>query len=208
MDAVFGLLALALGAGFTLYGLFLLVFRAGRRMRGLWITLLSPVATIIALFLIINVLLPAPEGWPDRASYDAATSEGISDPDEWARISAERAEEARAKAEAEAEAKRAEEAARIAAEEAAEAEKRRKGFHCFSAWDNSIRGFRDEVKAQMREPDSFEHIQTRITPVSEAGTHVAYMSYRARNGFGGMNVGEAVAVIRNEDCSHTVVKAE
>lgn len=34
----------------------------------------------------------------------------------------------------------------------------------------------------MRDPDSFEHIETRITPVTEGGTHQLVMKYRAKMG--------------------------
>lgn len=90
------------------------------------------------------------------------------------------------------------------AQEMKEREKRRKGFHCLSGWDGSHRGVKDYTKKNMREPDSFEHIETRITPVDDNGRHTLSMTYRARNGFGGMNVAVAVATIRNADCSATI----
>lgn len=115
----------------------------------------------------------------------------------------------RNEARAEREAARAEEAAQeAAARTAQEQERRRAGFHCLSAWDGAHREFTRTIRAAMRDPDSFEHIETRITPVSAEGTHQLVMSYRARNGFGGMNVGTASAVIRNSDCSFTVLSIE
>ena len=83
------------------------------------------------------------------------------------------------------------------------AEKRRKGFHCLSGWDGAHSVFERHVQSQMRDPDSFEHIETKITPVNEKGNHTLIMKYRARNGFGGMTVGEALATIKNSDCSAT-----
>ena len=56
----------------------------------------------------------------------------------------------------------------------------------------------------MREPDSFEHIETRITPINEKGKHTLTMRYRARNGFGGMTDGVAIATINNAGCSAMV----
>ena len=85
------------------------------------------------------------------------------------------------------------------------AEEKRKGFHCLSAWDGSHRDFMNEVKRRMRDPDSFEHISTRVTPRSDAGTHTVLMEYRARNGFGGMNVGTAMGTYKNSTCEHTVI---
>ena len=81
------------------------------------------------------------------------------------------------------------------AEELMEAANRRKGFHCLSAWDGSHRGVKQYVENNMRDPDSFEHIETSITPVDQAGKHTLLMKYRARNGFGGMNVAIAVRLI-------------
>lgn len=92
-----------------------------------------------------------------------------------------------------------------AAKAAKEAEDRRKGFHCLSAWDGSHSDVKAYVEKRMRDPDSFEHIETRITPVNEKGAHTLVMKYRARNGFGGMTVGEALATIRNSDCHATVL---
>jgi len=92
---------------------------------------------------------------------------------------------------------KAEEQARLAAEEA---EDKRKGFHCLSAWDGAYNELERYVEKRLRDPDSYEHIETRIAPVSESGTHLVYMQYRARNGFGGMTIGEAMAEITNEGC--------
>ena len=58
----------------------------------------------------------------------------------------------------------------------------------------------------MRDPKSFEHIETRITPKNPQGDHQLVMQYRAKNGFGGMTVGAVVASVRNNDCSATILK--
>ena len=79
------------------------------------------------------------------------------------------------------------------------------GFHCLSSWDGSHREFQRDVRNRMREPRSFEHIQTRVTRVNEAGFHTVIMEYRARNGFGGMNVATALGRYRNDTCAHTLV---
>ncbi len=94
------------------------------------------------------------------------------------------------------------------AEELMEAANRRKGFHCLSAWDGSHRGVKQYVENNMRDPDSFEHIETSITPVDQAGKHTLLMKYRARNGFGGMNVAIAVATIRSSDCAVTITSLQ
>lgn len=92
-------------------------------------------------------------------------------------------------------------------EAAEEAEKKRKGFHCLSSWDGSHRELVSAFKQTLREPDSFEHIETRISPVSKEGNHALLMQYRARNGFGGMNVGSLTATVKNSDCSFEVIAA-
>ena len=99
-------------------------------------------------------------------------------------------------------------AKKVAAEAAAAAEKKRNGFHCLSSWDGSHREVQTYVEKRMREPDSIEHIETRITPVNETGKHTLIMRYRAKNGFGGMSDGVAIATINNADCSAAVVSVE
>jgi len=94
----------------------------------------------------------------------------------------------------------------IAAAKKAEEDKdnKRKGFHCLSGWDGSHAAVKDAVEKQMRDPDSFEHIETRITPVDKNGKHSLVMKYRAANGFGGMSVGQAEAIIDNDSCQATI----
>ena len=94
------------------------------------------------------------------------------------------------------------------AEVFAEAERKRKGFHCLSGWDGSHRGVKQTIEDRMRDPDSFEHIETRITPVNESGTHTLSMQYRARNGFGGMTNGIATATIQNSSCDYSITSIE
>lgn len=112
----------------------------------------------------------------------------------------QRAQEAAERAASEA--KRKQEASvRAAAESAEKAEERRKGFHCLSSWDGSDRELVDAVKKSLREPSSFEHDETRISPVNAQGQHFVVMTFRAKNGFGGTNVGSATGMIRQSDCS-------
>jgi len=99
-----------------------------------------------------------------------------------------------------------EEKAREAAAKAAEeAENRRKGFHCLSGWDGSHIAVKEYVEARLKDPDSFEHIETRVSPIRDDGTHTLTMKYRARNGFGGMTIGQVVATYKNSNCQATVV---
>jgi len=94
--------------------------------------------------------------------------------------------------------------AKIKVEAIAEAEKRRKGHHCLSSWDGSHRSVKRYVESNLKDPDSFEHIATSITPVNERGTHTLSMRYRAKNGFGGVTTGLAIATIQNSGCLATI----
>lgn len=62
----------------------------------------------------------------------------------------------------------------------------------------------EKVKADLREPDSFQHIETRFVPASNGAIAVAEMRYRARNGFGGMNVASVQATVDPETCEATI----
>ena len=87
------------------------------------------------------------------------------------------------------------------------ADDRRQGLHCLSGWDGSHRAFKQDMERRMKDPDSFEHITTRVTPVRD-GVHFAFMKYRAKNSFGGYMVGTAKATYRNDNCKHTIVSIE
>ena len=88
-----------------------------------------------------------------------------------------------------------------------ERQEKRKGFHCLSPWDGSHRDLTRRVKGQLVDPDSFEHISTRVSPVS-AGIHTWRMTFRAKNGFGGMVVNAATGYYQNEGCGGTLVSID
>lgn len=95
----------------------------------------------------------------------------------------------------------------VAAAEAKSAADKNQGFHCLSAWDGSSAQLEVLVKASLRDPDSFEHEETRITPVKD-GKHAIMMRYRAKNGFGGYNKGVALGSIDHESCDATLIANE
>ncbi|MDD9863913.1 MAG: hypothetical protein OXU54_04995 [Gammaproteobacteria bacterium] len=58
------------------------------------------------------------------------------------------------------------------------------GLHCLSARDGSHPGLKRAIKANMGDPDSFEHIETKITKIDpDSETYGVFMKYRGRNAF-------------------------
>lgn len=88
-----------------------------------------------------------------------------------------------------------------------DAENKRKGFHCLSPWDGSEPDVVEAVKRTLRDPGSFEHVKTTITPVNAKGFHYLIMIYRARNGFGGTNIGRVIAHV-SPGCTMRIVSME
>jgi hypothetical protein len=80
---------------------------------------------------------------------------------------------------------------------------REAGQHCLSGGEHSQ--LVERVKETLRNPSSFEHISTTISPLDPRGEHSLTMRFRAQNGFGGMNVSVVHAQVRSSDCSFTVV---
>ena len=105
--------------------------------------------------------------------------------------------------------KKAKEAKILAKLEAEKAENKRKGFHCLSSWNGAHKAIVRATEKHLKDPDSFEHIETRVTPVDKNFKHSLYMQYRAKNGFGGMSIGTVVAQYSNTDCyNFTILKIE
>jgi hypothetical protein len=160
-----------------------LLFRKGQRRRGLLIAL----AGLIGVGIIANI-----------EAADKARALGYSSTSEM--YAAER--EAEAKAEA------AEEAAQAAEIAAKEAERKKYGHHCLlTGWDGRHRDFAQQVENALRDPDSFEIVETRTGPL-EDGRHAISMTFRARNGFGGMNVETAFGSFDHETCEAVVLAVE
>lgn len=93
-------------------------------------------------------------------------------------------------------------AERVAEEEerAAEEKERNSGLQCLNGWSGAYPALVDLVKPAMRNPDSFDHVETRITPRDGNGQHRVLMTFRAENGFGGMNIERALALVEGDDC--------
>lgn len=75
------------------------------------------------------------------------------------------------------------------------------GWDCRSALDDSHPHLVRHIKSMLREPDSFEHISTRVWEAG-SGRHKVTMQYRTRNGFGGMSIGEVTAEYESENCGN------
>ncbi len=89
------------------------------------------------------------------------------------------------------------EGARLASEDAGA---RILGTQCLSAWDGSHPTMVSAVKQRLRDPSSFEHVETRTSPMDVEGKHVLIMQFRAENGFGGKNVGFAKGILDGRTC--------
>ncbi len=63
----------------------------------------------------------------------------------------------------------------------------------FSGWDGAHRNLERLVKRNLVDPDSYEHIETRYFDLTDSLRII--MKYRARNGFGGMTIGQVVAIV-------------
>ncbi|MGE4430598.1 MAG: hypothetical protein AB7E05_07640 [Sphingobium sp.] len=108
------------------------------------------------------------------------------------------------KAEAEAKAALAEQQER----ERKKSEEIASGEHCLSGWDGSFPRLKEAVKRSLRNPRSFEHIDTVRSPVDKQGKFGLIMTYRAENGFGGMNVEVAGIEVEAKTCNFKQVSPE
>ena len=94
---------------------------------------------------------------------------------------------------------------RITSTESAEdLEKKRKGFHCLSAWDGSHRGFEQLIKQRLNDPNNMETLETRIAPSSD-GSHAIQVSFTAKNAFGGRVRNTALGLIDHDTCEATIL---
>ncbi len=64
----------------------------------------------------------------------------------------------------------------------------------FSPWDGSVHSVEQAVKARLKDPDSYKHVETRYTD-SGAGNVTVFTQYRARNSFNALSSGTATAEV-------------
>ncbi len=60
----------------------------------------------------------------------------------------------------------------------------------FSAWDGSLPSFKDYIKENLQNPDSFEHVETKFRDDGDGLTVI--MKYRGENGFGAIRTQTAI----------------
>lgn len=72
----------------------------------------------------------------------------------------------------------------------------------FSPWDGSHRQLEKYVKNNLKDPESYEHIETRYGVKDDIVTVV--MKYRAKNSFGGFVVNQAIATAKIDGTLITV----
>jgi hypothetical protein len=75
------------------------------------------------------------------------------------------------------------------------------GQHCLSLWDGSHPEFVKQVKQRLNDPDSFDHVETVTWPVRDDGRNSIMMTFRAKNGFGGVITSKAMGSINGLNCS-------
>lgn len=64
----------------------------------------------------------------------------------------------------------------------------------FSGWDGSVHSVEEAVKARLKDPDSYKHVETRYTD-SGTGNIKVFTQYRARNSFNALVPGTATAEV-------------
>lgn len=77
-------------------------------------------------------------------------------------------------------------------EDARYAERVKSGDVCADGPNDLNTALELNVKRQLKDSDSFEHLGTVIKPIAGSGDYDAMMRYRARNSFGALTVGTAV----------------
>lgn len=86
-------------------------------------------------------------------------------------------------------------------------EMRERGEHCLDGPDELLPELVREVQGRLRDPSSFVHYRTWLGP-NQNGKHEIRMDFGGANGFGGMNRGQATAVVDNQTCTPTDIKID
>lgn len=76
---------------------------------------------------------------------------------------------------------------------------------CLSSWDGSFRSIIEWVKWNLKDPTSFEHVETTYSNETD-GTHLIIMKYRAKNGFWALDV--SALKLKSDDNCNVIGKME
>jgi len=95
-------------------------------------------------------------------------------------------------------AKEAQAKAQKEAEEQAQHAEAQKYARFFSSWDGSHSQMIEAVKNNMNDPGSFKHVETTLSS-GPGDTLIVNMTYRGRNGLGGVVTEEVVGTISRQD---------
>lgn len=83
-----------------------------------------------------------------------------------------------------------------------------KGRHCLSLLDGSHKGIIKEVRTNLADPDSMEHVTTIVSPVNTSGMHTIEMEFRALDGNGDLVTNFASGRISNITCEHDLLSIQ
>lgn len=71
---------------------------------------------------------------------------------------------------------------------------------CLTGFDKHVFEFAWAVKDKLKDPDSFDHVQTLVTYPTPAGIQTVRMTYRAKNSFGALVLERAEAQVNIRGC--------
>lgn len=64
----------------------------------------------------------------------------------------------------------------------------------FSLWDGSVHSVEQAIKARLKDPDSYKHVETKYID-SGSGNVAVFTQFRARNSFNAVVPGTATAMV-------------
>ena len=85
------------------------------------------------------------------------------------------------------------------------ADARKDGQNCLTGWSGWHKGAKRYLMENLKDPESFEHISTKVAPRG-GEQHEVTMRYRARNSFGGMSVETLSGIGYDSSCYVTSVR--
>jgi Na+-transporting methylmalonyl-CoA/oxaloacetate decarboxylase gamma subunit len=182
-----------------LAGLFALVFRRGRRLRGALAVLASLVILVFAAGGIAEQEARA-KGFASFAEEQDAKAAGFTTAASWNKHQADVRTQEKAAVEAAVEAERKAYEAELAEFQARGDENVRYARHCLSMFDGAPTRFMLEVQNRFADPNLFYHESTTTGPMDANGVNQVSMDFYIRQSDGSKVRGRAVGLIDNETC--------